>query len=101
MLKKIYVLSFCLVSAVELMAVPVRAQETSTQVTNQTAAIIGNNNTIIQVSTQQSVQQQRKLFKGLDRLGKDHPHQQRQGRHRGQDQKDYDHGQHQGNHDDK
>ena len=101
MLKKIYVLGFCLVSAVELMAVPVRAQEASTQVTNQTAAITGNNNTIIQVTTQQSVQQQRKLFKGLDRLGKDHRHQQRQSRHRGQDQKDYDHGQHQGNHDDK
>jgi hypothetical protein len=58
MLKQVSLLSCLSLAILSMASVPARAENTSTQVTNQTAAIVGDNNTIIQVSTQTTSQQQ-------------------------------------------
>ena len=61
MLKKTYLLSLCSVAVLGLVSPPVQADEqVNTQVTNQSAAAVGDYNQIGQWSTQTSVQQQQR-----------------------------------------
>ncbi len=68
MLKKTCLLGLGSVAALGLVSLPVRAEQVNTQVTNQSAAAVGNYNQIGQLSTEISVQQQqRSLFQMPDR----------------------------------
>ena len=64
MLKKSYVFGFLSVAALSVVSLPVLAQQTSGQGSNQTATITGNNNQINQYIIQMNAQKNRGNSKG-------------------------------------